>query len=105
MLAIAFGIMFLLAMPSIIINMSGARVTEESRDPLGASVTSLGNNGYSAEEEARQRRDCVQTASNNCNVTMIGTPNGRGACMSFPERTRFFCQRCWATKSPAPTRR
>ena len=85
MLAIAFGIMFLLAMPSIIINMSGARVTEENRDPLGASVTSLGNNGYSAEEEARQRRDCVQTASNNCNATMIGTPSGRGACMSFPE--------------------
>lgn len=63
--------MSIIALPTIFINSSGQRITEENRDPMSVSVTSLGNNGFSEEEEARQKRECVQTAVNNCNVTMI----------------------------------
>ena len=80
---------------------------------MSVSVTSLGNNGFSEEEEARQKRECVQTASNNCNITMIRTfPNrcaSRGdvarLSVTATMRTCDAVQMCLAGRSRAPTRR
>ena len=71
-LAMCFFVMTLLALPVMLINFSGGRISEENRDALSVSVTSLGNNGLSADDEARRMHDCVSSGARNCNVTMIG---------------------------------
>ena len=57
-LAIAFFIMSLLALPVLLINTAGRRVTEEERDALSISMTSLGNNGLPDEMVQAREREC-----------------------------------------------
>lgn len=67
-LAVAFFIMTLLSLPIIFINVSGERVGDEERDALSISVTSLGNNGLSAEQTQLQARTCE---GEDCDVTYV----------------------------------
>jgi len=72
-LGLTFLLLTILALPAILINVSGERITEENRDPLSVSVTSLGNNGMSEQQQSVHMRNCVSAPGTNCNVTMIGT--------------------------------
>jgi len=42
-----FLMMMVFALPSLIFNVSGSRITEEEVDPIGLAYTTIGNLGYS----------------------------------------------------------